>query len=221
MLIRPHDAALSDDEWKRLLVERDFGQLIAPGRDREFPVIVPTHFAFDGDATILTHFAKANPVWDALRERPRAVLSIVADYVYVPSDWNAGEEAPPEWGVPTSYYAAVHAYGDVETVDEPEDLAALLAAQMRHFQPEGGHEPVRAGDNPYGRQLPAIRGVRLRITEVKAKLKYGGNRPVAHRERVAQRLAERGGPLDEAARAHLLRRTPEAAARDPARGPNA
>jgi transcriptional regulator len=206
MLVRPHDAPLSDAEWKTLLAEHDFGQFIAPGRDREFPVIVPTHFAFDGDRTVLTHFSKANPVWEALRERPRAALSIVADYVYVPSDWNAGEEAPPEYGVPTSYYAAVQVFGDVETVDEPDALADLLARQMRHFQPQGGHAPVEAGDNPYGRQMPAIRGVLLRFTDVKAKLKYGGNRPPAHRERVAALLAERAGPMDAEARGHLLRR---------------
>lgn len=207
VLVHRHDAPLSDDEWKALLREHDFAQFIAPGGpEREFPIIVPTHFAYDGERTVIAHFAKPNPVWEALAERPRAVLSLVADYVYVPSDWNAGEEAPPEWGVPTSYYAAVQAYGDVERVDEPEALAALLAQQMRHFQPEGGHEPIAAGDNPYGRQLPAIRGVRLHVREVKAKLKYGGNRPAAHRERVAARLAERAGPMDAEARGHVLRR---------------
>lgn len=211
MLVRPHDAPLADDEWKALLRTHDFGTFVAPGRDREFPVLVPTHFAHDEAAgVVLTHFSKANPVWEALRERPRAVLSVIADYVYVPSDWNAGEEAPPEWGVPTSYYAAVQLFGEVEEVDEPEALAALLATQMRHFQPEGGHMPIAAGDNPYGRQLPAIRGVRLHVREVKAKLKYGGNRPPAHRLRVAERLAGRDGPMDAEAREHLLRRTGEA-----------
>ena len=206
MLIRPHDAARSDDEWKRILLEQDFGHVVAPGAGRDLPVAVPTHFAFDGEKTVLVHFARDNPVWAALAERPRALLLVAADYVYVPSDWNAGEEAPPEWGVPTSYYAAVHAECDVETVDDPDALADLLARQMAHFQPEGGHAPVTAGDNPYGRQLKGIRGARLSITDVRAKLKYGGNRPPAHRERVAGRLAERDGPMDAAARERVLAR---------------
>ena len=207
MLIRPHDAARSDDEWRQVLADHDFGHLVAPGAGRDLPVAVPTHFAFDGASVILTHFARDNPVWAALAERPRALFLVVADYVYVPSDWNAGEEAPPEWGVPTSYYAAVQCECDVEVVDEPEALAALLARQMARFQPEGGHMPVEAGDNPYGRQLNAIRGARLTVTGVRAKFKYGGNRPRAHRERVAQRLAERDGPMDAEARARVLDRT--------------
>ena len=48
MLIRPHDAATNDDEWRNLLRSHPFGTLIAPGIDRDLPVVVPTHVHFDG-----------------------------------------------------------------------------------------------------------------------------------------------------------------------------
>ena len=38
-------------------------------------------------------------------------------------------------------------------------------------------------------------------------MKYGGNKTPEHRAEIADRLAERDGPLDAAARQHLLRRT--------------
>lgn len=204
MLVRPHDAPVDDAQWRDFLRTHKFGQLIAPGVGREFPVVVPTHFVHDGDATLLMHFSRANPIWDALRERPRALFSVIGDYVYVPTNWNAGEEAPPEWGVPTSYYGAVQLECDAHEV-EGDALAALLQAQLGDIQPEGGHEPVTPGDNPYTRQFGAIRGLRLRVTNVRAKFKYGGNRPRPHRERVASLLAERDGPMDAEARAHQLR----------------
>ena len=47
----------------------------------------------------------------------------------------------------------------------PAEIAAILERQLAHFQPEGLHAPVRAGDDPYGRLLPAIRGLRLRVTD--------------------------------------------------------
>jgi transcriptional regulator len=48
------DAPLDDAEWRdRLRAGHDFGQLIAPGRDRDLPVVVPTHFHCDGDRTVL------------------------------------------------------------------------------------------------------------------------------------------------------------------------
>jgi len=203
MLIHRHDAALDDAEWRAFLGDHDFGELIAPGVGRDLPVVVPTHFIYDGERTVLLHLATPNPVWDALAERPRALLSVFGAYTYVPGHWNQDE-----YGVPTSYYAAVQLACDAEVLDDPAEIAAILERQLAHFQPEGGHAPVAPGDNPYGKRLGSIRGIRLSVTDVRAKFKFGANRTVEHREAVAAKLAERGRPLDVEARQHLLRRMP-------------
>jgi transcriptional regulator len=147
-----------------------------------------------------------NPVWEALTENPLALVSVYGDYTYIPTQWNAEQGQPVEYGVPTSYYAAVQAVVRTRSVDDPEELAAILRAQLAHFQPEGGHAPVEP-DNDYGKQFRAIRGIVGTIEDVRAKFKYGGNRTVEHRLGVADRLAERDDGYDAAARAHLLRRT--------------
>ena len=210
MLIRSHDAPFDDDEWRTFLREHDFGQLVAAGAGRVTPVITPVHFAYDGEATILLHLARANPVLAALAENPVAVMAVIGAYTYIPTGWNANAGEPVEYGVPTSYYAAVQATGVCEIIDDHEALAAILRTQLGHFQPEGGHAPVTAGDTPYGRQLPAIRGVRLRITDVqvgvRAKFKFGGNKSAAHQRAIAEHLRERDAPLDSEARRHQLRR---------------
>jgi transcriptional regulator len=206
MLIRKHDAAISADEWKTFLAAHDFGELIASGRGRDVPVVVPTHFVFDGERTVRLHLAAPNPVWDALEENPLALVSVYGDYTYIPTQWNANPGVPVEHGVPTSYYAAVQAIVRTRIVDDPVELAAILDLQLRHFQPEGGHVPVDPR-GPYGAQLPAIRGIVAEIEDVRAKFKYGGNKTVEHRLRIAAHLAERDRGLDAAARAQLLRRT--------------
>jgi transcriptional regulator len=201
VLIRRHDEPLTDAEWKAFLADHDFGELIAPGAGRDLPIVVPTHFIFDGDKTVLLHLAKPNPVWDALAERPRALLSVFGAYTYIPGHWNQDE-----YGVPTSYYAAVQLACDAEVLDAPADIAAILERQLAHFQPEGKHATVEPGDNPYGKLLGSIRGIRLSVTDVRAKFKFGANRTVEHRQAVATKLKERGRPLDLEAREHQLRR---------------
>lgn len=201
MLIRSHDAPLSEDEWKAFLRDHDFGELIAPGAGRDLPVVVPTHFVYDGDRTVRLHLARPNPVWDALAERPRALLSVFGAYTYVAGHWNQDE-----YGVPTSYYAAVQLACDAEVIDDAAGIAEILTTQLAHFQPEGRHAPVEPGDNPYAKQFPGIRGIRLTVTDVRAKFQFGANRSEEHRRVVAQKLADRGGPLDLEARANLLRR---------------
>jgi transcriptional regulator len=202
VLIHRHDAPLDDSEWRAFLKEHDFGELIAPGQGRDLPIVVPTHFLWDGDTEVVLHLAKPNPVWDALAERPRALLSVFGAYTYVPGHWNQDE-----YGVPTSYYAAVQLACDVEVIDEPARVAEILERQLAHFQPEGKHAPVLPDkDDRYGKLLPGIRGIRLAVTDVRAKLKFGTNRTVQHREVVAENLQQRGGPLDLEARSHVLDR---------------
>ena len=206
MLIKKHDAAISEDEWKTFLAARDFGELIASGRGRDVPVVVPTHFIYDGDRTIRLHLAVPNPVWEALAENPLALVSVFGDYSYIPTQWSANPGAPVEYGVPTSYYAAVQAVVRTRNVDDPDELAEILRAQLAHFQPEGGHAPVEPS-GPYGKLFGGIRGIVGEIEEVRAKFKYGGNKTVEHRMAIADQLEARGTGHDAAARAQLLRRT--------------
>lgn len=206
MLIHPWDAA-DPDEWRGLLLGgHDFGQLIAGGRGRVVPVVVPTHFDYDGDETVVLHLARPNPVWAAIEESPTVLLAVIADYAYVPGHWKADEGADPRTGIPTSYYASVQLTATATIVDDPEGKREILRRSLAHFQPEGDHAPIVTGAGWVDRRLPAIRGLRLSITEVRAKLKYGGNMPAHRRGEIAERLERRGGPHDAAARAHLLRR---------------
>lgn len=206
MLIRAHDAARDDAEWRELLAAHDFGQLIAAGRGRDVPVIVPTHFVFDGANRIRLHLAVPNPAWEAIAENPAVVLAIVSAYTYIPTDWNANPDSPSEYGIPTSYYAAVQAICRARVIDDPDVVAAILHTQLAHFQPQGGHAAVAPGDTPYGRGLRAIRGLELDIVDVRAKFKFGGNKTAEHRLRIAERLLRRAEGNDLAARGHLLRR---------------
>jgi transcriptional regulator len=206
MLVHPWDAPLDDEEWRSWLLRHDFGQLIAPGDGRDLPVVVPTHFLYDGATTVRLHLARPNPVWAALAERPRALLTVVDDYTYVPTAWQAAPGTPPELGVPTSYYATVQLSCDVQVVDDPAAKAAILRDQLAYFEPSGGYLEPDVEHEHFRRRLPGIRGLVLTVTSVRAKFKYGGNKEPEHRELLAEHLASRGGPADGAAREHLLRR---------------
>ncbi len=207
MLIRPVDAA-DEDEWRAVLRDNDFGHVVAPGADRDLPVLVPTHFVFDGDRTVELHLARANPIFPALEERPVAMLAVAAAWTFIPGQWNAPPGTEPEHGVPTSWYAAVQATCDVELIDDPEELAAQIERQVGRFQPEGGVVPVTT-DAPYGPMLRAIRGLRLTIVDVAAKAKFGGNRTAAHRAEIIEHLEARDLPGDRAAAAWGRRATPQ------------
>ena len=205
MLVHPWDAPLDEAEVFRFVRAQGFGHLVAPGR-RDLPVIVPTQYlVVDRDAgrpDVLLHLARPNPVWAALEERPTVVLSVAGDWAFVPSAWKAIGDEDPALGIPTTYYAAAQLVCDVQVVDDDEAKLEILRAQLAAYEPEIAH----ADPGVHVRKLPGIRGLRLTVREVTGKFKYGGNVDEPHRQAVAERLLERAGPYDAAARARLLLR---------------
>jgi transcriptional regulator len=208
MLIRPHDAALDDQEWRDLVSATPFGLLIAPGKDRELPVVVPTHVHFDGHQSIRLHLAKVNPVWPALAENSRCMFAVTAAVTYVPTAWEAEPGTAPEWGIPTSHYASVQLDCTASTTDDTDTIRAYLADQLSTMQPDDRYGDPRSADAPYEQSLRQIRGLALQIDHVTAKFKFDGGESDAVRQQVVDGYRRRAAPGDQAALEHLLRRHP-------------
>src|SRR3954453_17888459 len=133
MLIHPWDEA-TRDEWQSVLATTDFGQLVTAGHVDGYPVVVPTHFVYDGDTTVLLHLARPNPVWAAVEENPRVLLSVTDDVAYIPSAWKEVSDDEPGHGIPTSYYAAV-VLTCTAAVLTGDELLDVLRTQLAHFEP--------------------------------------------------------------------------------------
>jgi len=202
MYIAAPDRTLGEQEWRPFVESRPFGHFIAPGVDLEYPVVSPTQFVLEG-SKVLAHFARPNPVLDALRANPRAVLSVAGDWAFIPSNWKAVGDEDPSLGIPTTYYAAVQLKGHAVVKDDPAVIADLLRRQLAAFQPSTAiADPLTA----HADRLNAIRAVVLSVEEVAAKFKYGGNVDRDHREAVISHLRNRRSGEDLSAAAHTERR---------------
>lgn len=201
MYVAEHDTG-TEPEWRAFVATHPFGELVAAGRDRPVPVVVPTQFVLDGDE-VLIHLVGRNPVWDAIAENDRVVLAVSGDWAYVPSDWKVVGDEDPRRGIPTTYYASVQLTGRATVLTAPDAVASVLRTQLGALQP--GVETVDPAE--HGARLRAIRGLRIAIDDVRAKFKYGGNVDDDHRRAVLDRLVARDGPGDGAAAEHLRRRS--------------
>jgi transcriptional regulator len=206
MFIAPVDATSGEGEWRPFVEDHSFGHLVVPGGPRrDLPVVVPTQFVLTG-AAVWLHFVRANPVFAALAENPRVLLSVAGDWAYIPSSWKAIGDEDPVLGIPTTYYGAVQLVGTATVHDErrvPGSVAAILRRQLAALQPD-----VEVADpgEAHAAKLAGILGIEIHVEQVTAKFKYGGNVDEVHRRAVADRLVRRGGPGDDAAAAHVVRR---------------
>ncbi|TXK41748.1 FMN-binding negative transcriptional regulator [Nonomuraea sp. C10] len=196
MLIHPWDAG-DDERSVAYLKDNQFGHLIAAGRGRDLPVVVPTQFLLRDERTIWLHLARPNPIWPAIEENPKVLLSVAGPWTYVPGKWRAESGIDPSLGVPTTYYSSVQLVCHAEIVTDPEGKLEILRAQLADQEPGHG-DPARMP-----RLLSGLLGLRLAVEEIRGKFKYDGHKDAGLRERVAAELAARGGPGDEAALRHL------------------
>jgi transcriptional regulator len=205
MYTAPVDASVGEAEWRPFVEANSFGHLVAAGRGREVPIVVPTQFLLRGD-TVWLHLVRVNPIFAALAENPKVLLSVAGDWAYIPSDWKAIGDEDPTLGIPTTYYGAVQLIGTATVHSEresPGSLSGILRRQLSALQPE-----VAVADpaEVHGPKLNGILGISIQVESVQAKFKYGGNVDPAHRLAVAARLEQRAGPGDAGAAAQVHRR---------------
>jgi transcriptional regulator len=215
MYIAPVDATLGEAEWRPFVQANRFGHLVAAGRGRDVPVVVPTQFLLDTSTgtdtssdsdTVSLHLVRANPIFEALAENPQVLLSIAGDWAFIPSAWKALDDEDPLLGIPTTYYGAVQLIGTATIWDErttPGSVAAILRRQLESYQPD---MEVADPEVAHPKRLQTILGLSVAVDTVRAKFKYGGNVDEAHRLAVVDRLAARQGPGDAAAAAQVARR---------------
>jgi transcriptional regulator len=202
MYIAPSDASFGEDEWRPFVESQGFGHLVASGRDRDVPVVVPTQFVLEEDQVFL-HLAGPNPIFEALAEQPKVLLSVAGDCAFIPSSWRVAGDEDPAFGIPTTYYAAVQLIGTAAVDRSPAAVAAVLRRQLAVIQPQ-----VEIADPEVVHQakLRAIRAVTIAVEEVRAKFKYGTGIDPAHSQTVVDHLRQRAGPGDLAAARHAIRR---------------
>ena len=99
------------------------------------------------------HLVRANPMFAALAENPRVLLSVAGDWAFIPSSWKVIDDEDPALGIPTTYYGAVQLAGTATVHDErtaPGSVAAILRRQLANLQPD-----VEVADPGRGPRRPA------------------------------------------------------------------
>src|SRR5271168_1675340 len=169
MFISPSDATRGEDEWRSFVTSHPFGHLVAPGGPRrDLPVVVPTQFVLE-DRTVWLHLVRANPIFSALVENPRVLLSVADDWAFIPSSWKVIGEEDPALGIPTTYYGAVQLARHATVHDErtkPGSVAAILRRQLATLQPD---IDVADPGASHGAKLLGILGVSIGVEQVSAK----------------------------------------------------
>jgi transcriptional regulator len=174
----------------RLMHDFGFATLITPGVPEPFVSHLPLLLlpACEPHGTLIGHFARANAHW----QHAATVESIAifhGPHAYVSPSWYEH----PDRMVPTWNYAAVHAHGALEIIDDPVETQGIMDLLVRRFEatrPEPWQ--FERGERERKALMGAIVAFRMRIKRIDAKFKLSQNRSTTDRARVIAALEGEG-----------------------------
>jgi len=200
-------------EAHALMRAHPFAVLVTHGPDGLVATHLPTVLEADAAAPlgrIACHLARPNPQWKSFAPDADALMIFQGPQAYIRPGWYPSKA---EHGkvVPTWNYAAVHAYGRLEAVEDRDWLLAHVAELARQ-QETPYAAPWSTADAPEAYLAVMARGIvglRLAITRLEGKMKMSQNREDRDRAGVAAGLGERGegGDASVAALVERFRRT--------------
>lgn len=166
---------------------------------------LPALYSRDGDHIVLRgHWARPNP--QAKHAGP-ALAIVHGPHAYISPSWYVDKESAAR--VPTWNYAVAHLHGQLETFDDTESLAVLVADLSDRHEAEAGSdwrfEPEREDHRV---QLRGIIGFRLIVERSEATFKLNQNHPAANRRAAAEKLAAQPRDGSREIAALMRERTP-------------
>jgi len=176
----------------RLMRDHAFATLVTPGAPEPMVSHLPLQFVpgCEPHGTLIGHFARANPHWEAAAATP-SVAIFHGPHAYISPNWYT----QPDRMVPTWNYAAVHAHGTLEIIEDLTEARHVLETLVHRFEHDRAKPwtfdmPPRQRDAMVG----AIVAFRMRIKRLDAKFKLSQNRTAEDRGRVVAGLRNDGYP---------------------------
>jgi transcriptional regulator len=192
-----------------LMRARPLATFVSHGALGLYATHLPTVLGDDAPYGVIEcHLARANPHWKDLAEGNEALMIFQGPEGYVTPNWYPSKA---EHGkvVPTWNYAAVHAYGRPQVMQDKDWLRRHVGALTAQQEASEG-KPWALSDAPDSYievMLRGIVGFRFAITRLEGKWKMSQNREPQDRVRVVEGLKSRAAGDDLEIADAVLRKT--------------
>lgn len=179
--------------------EHSFGILIS--NSDQVPVATHLPLTLDREnGYLFGHFAKPNPQWtDILNQE--VLIIFHGPHSYISSSWYESNQSVPTWN-----YTAVHAYGEIEYMEDKQELLRTLNDLVTKYEsPESSYKIDPSNIAVVEGLMKGIVGFKMKINRLEGKWKLSQNHSKERQERVIHAL-EQVGTEDAEAIARLMRK---------------
>jgi len=195
MYIPAHFAESRPEVLHDLIRRHPLGMLVTHGAAG----LDANHIPFELNAasgslgTLGGHVARANPVWEQLRDGDEVMVVFRADDAYISPNWYPSKHEQHRQ-VPTWNYMVAHAHGRVRIVDD-ERFVRGIVGRLTKTHEASQPVPWKMADSQRAfidGLLAAIVGIEIEITRLEGKSKLSQNKEARDLRGVIEGLAAAG-----------------------------
>jgi transcriptional regulator len=182
MYIPKHFNINDENAIFNLLEENSFATLISQHNGEPYASHLP--FVLNKDERALYgHFARANGQWKDIQNQQVLVI-FQGPHCYISPSWYETKVAVPTWN-----YVAAHIYGEMEILDNKEEVFDSLKQMVNKYEIPNSSYQLNDVDSSYVEDLSkGIVGFKINITRIEGKAKLSQNHPVERQKLVIQQL---------------------------------
>ncbi|OOR09423.1 transcriptional regulator [Bacillus cereus] len=183
----PKHFTIQDEEMKYEMIEQNsFATLFSQHNGAPYATHLPLLLNRE-TLTLSGHFARPNEQWkDSGNQQVLAIFQ--GPHSYISPSWYETNKAVPTWN-----YVAVHVYGELEIVEDEQELIDSLQDLVHKYENPKSTYSLNNVDPNYMEGLSrGIVGFRIKINKIEGKAKLSQNHSVGRRKLVVEELEKVG-----------------------------
>jgi transcriptional regulator len=145
-----------------------------------------THLPFilnKDERALYGHFARANGQWKDIQNQQVLVI-FQGPHCYISPSWYETKMSVPTWN-----YVAAHIYGEMEIVENAEEVFDALHQMVEKYETPDSSYQLDEVDSSYVEGLSkGIVGFKIKINRIEGKAKLSQNHPKERQELVVKQL---------------------------------
>ncbi|MGG0456968.1 FMN-binding negative transcriptional regulator [Bacillus mycoides] len=183
----PKHFTIQDEEKKYEIIEQNsFATLFSQHNGAPYATHLPLLLNRE-TLTLYGHFARPNEQWkDSGNQQVLAVFQ--GPHSYISPSWYETNKAVPTWN-----YVALHVYGELEIVEDEQELIDSLQDLVHKYENPKSTYSLNDVDANYMEGLSrGIVGFKIKINKIEGKAKLSQNHSMERRKLVVEELEKVG-----------------------------
>ncbi|MEK9723765.1 MAG: FMN-binding negative transcriptional regulator [Rhodospirillaceae bacterium] len=175
MYTPPHFAEDDPDVLTALMARFNFALLVTAADGAPHGTHLPLYLEAGGGAhgTLYGHVARANDHWRRFDGKTQAMAVFQGPHHYISPNWYENQGLVPTWN-----YAAIHAYGKPQAIEDAGETVDILwrLVEANETADTGNWSMRKLASEAVQKQIKGIVAFRMPIERIEGKFKMSQNR---------------------------------------------